>query len=179
MALIEIQASSFQTAGVVFGAVWAMFEAVEQASSTEARALTTRYLKETDLGSIAGWFPVASRDIFESIFGARHFTRHCVLRSLLASVIAVSILLGNLALHQNSLDWLIFERTLPRIGPILASVIVWSMVLDYLNLLKTRIVIGHLGRHRVHGAALLLIPIVDFGVGFLVFVVGSKLPRYY
>lgn len=91
--------------------------------------------------------------LFDAVFGARHLSLRCFLRSALASLIAVAVIwllmgnLGTLGLRVRS------ELSL---GGVLVLALAVNVLADYLSLLETRLLMGHMPRSAL-GQALVLV----------------------
>jgi hypothetical protein len=112
--------------------------------------------------SIALWLMGAETDsnwvrgfvsLFDALFGEKHFTLHCMLRSALASLLAVAliwVLMGELGTFGTRFD------TNLSLGGFLIAVLAVNLVADYLSLLETRWLLGWLEKGRS--------PLVQVGV---------------
>jgi hypothetical protein len=137
--------------------------------------------------------PDGTQELFERIFGERHFSLKCFVRSVafsLGAMVFIGILvfmidpkgafemLRNIFLGQKACyrypgiircddyyDWIKVILWLP-----------WSILIDYLSLLKTRIILEILARMR-QSSNLIALPIlgIDFMVYKLIFSVGFLL----
>jgi hypothetical protein len=180
----------FGTSGAVAGSVYGVFELGERWLATQRlKDALSKWLLTFDVKK-AGALPDGTQEIFERIFGERHFSWKCFIRSAAFSIGAmafISILillispktafeLINKFLQPPKLppwdlfrnrhgDWLIFTLWLP-----------WSIIIDYVSLFKTRIILRALirihFRKSTDGAAILC---VDYIVYVLLFSLGFAL----
>ncbi len=161
----------------VFGLVLVSFELLDRYfSSPRAKLDFAVYLKTTDFGVAASQLTGVLREAFEKVFGVRHFALRCILRSLLFSLCAVLGLSAMALLKSGVLETLSSIKVASYnagwvVNVIAVSIAGGSLVADYFNLLKTRMVIALLSR-RTHTSApfLALIFFGDCIAVFLVFI---------
>jgi hypothetical protein len=157
----------------LFASTCGLFAFIDNMSSTQARADFTKYLKSTDLAGSVVRLPGDTRALFERVFGPRHFSPRCLLASVLFSVASaagmfVFAFLNNPkgAIHLAQLWWWEEPRFLVPIG----VWVIWSVVPDYFNLLKTRIVLGIITARRINRSSVLIVILfADFLVGYVIF----------
>ena len=167
----------------VAGAIYLGFDRLEKISSHEIRRDLAGHLKRTDFVTLSTRLPKRTREFFESIFGKRHFTLRCFWRSIKLSVAAlVTLAISGLIIYGG--PWIdallpqsnatLFETFQEKASIVALCVIAaWSLIVDYLNLFKTRLVIGFLERHevtRIPGLSLVIA--IDMAVAFVIFVFG-------
>src|SRR5262249_5285847 len=152
----------------------------ERFASQRAKDALSKWLLTFDVQK-AKPLPDGTQELFERIFGDRHFSLKCFIRSVMFSLGAMVFLgilvfmidakgalsmLGNIFLGQKACykypgvircddfyDWVKVILWLP-----------WSILIDYLSLFKTRIILKVLARLR-HGTNLIALPIL--GIDFM------------
>jgi hypothetical protein len=70
---------------IVAGTVYAVFELGEKLASQRAKDALSKWLLTFDVRK-AGALPDGTRELFERIFGARHFSLKCFIRSVVFSL---------------------------------------------------------------------------------------------
>jgi hypothetical protein len=161
---------------IVAGSVLGVFELGERFASQRAKDALSKWLVSFDVQK-AKALPDGTQELFERIFGERHFSVKCFIRSAVFSLgamafIAILIFLidptaasgitDEIFLHS---DWLLVTLWLP-----------WCIVIDYLSLFKTRIILGVLTRLR---RATQMIAVAILGIDYLfykvIFIFGFEL----
>lgn len=166
--------------GALFVSTLGLFELIEKMSSTQARADFTRYLKSTDLTEIVVHLPDDTRPLFDRVFGARHFSWRCIKASVLFSLAVVAGLFGILALNDPK-EFVALVRSSWEHGlspgdqtglAMIGAWVIWSLVPDYFNLLKTRKVLAIIAARRIDRMSVLIcILLADFIVGVAIFII--------
>jgi hypothetical protein len=121
---------------IVAGSVLGVFELGERFASQRAKDALSKWLLSFDIQK-AKALPDGTQELFQSIFGERHFSWKCFIRSVSFSCGAMAFI-GILALSINPhlikaaivLGWTSLAEWLP-----------WSIIIDYISLLKTRVVL--------------------------------------
>ena len=154
----------------LFSSTFGLFAFIDNMSSTQARADFSKYLKSTDFTGSAVHLPDDTRSLFERVFGARHFSLQCVIASVLFSIISLIFLFG-LAILNNFETYLSLDRGF-RQNPVLLSMtgawVIWSLVPDYFNLLKTRKILGIITARQIRRTSVLVVILfADFVVGYV------------
>jgi hypothetical protein len=148
---------------VVAGTVLGVFELGEKLASQRAKDALSNWLLTFDVRQ-AGALPDETRELFERIFGRRHFSLKCFIRSAVFSLSAMVFFAMILFLiypgellkkKEEVFYWLNFAIWLP-----------WSILIDYVSLFKTRFILGLLTRIR-RGNGMLAVAIV--GADYFVF----------
>jgi hypothetical protein len=162
---------------VVAGSVLGVFELGERLASQRAKDALSNWLVAFDIQK-AKALPDGTQQIFERIFGERHFSLKCFMRSAVFSLCAIAfigillILIYPKAFSKAEFwhgdlvpTWLAFTVWFP-----------WSILIDYLSLFKTRVILGILTRMR-RRTKIMAIPIVgaDYIVYKLLFSLGVTL----
>lgn len=167
----------FGTPAGIFGLTLFAFSLLERSSSPRAKDDFARYLREANFAVVPLRLPHTARYIFETVFGKRHLTGFCIYRSVVCSVLAILALtalsvLGDPLSVTSAID--AFNQSNFMVRGMIISILVWSLAMDYLSLLKTRLVIGALDRTQTPHTVprILLIGAADFVVGFCIFVLG-------
>jgi hypothetical protein len=165
---------------IVGGTVYGVFELGEKLASPQAKEALTKWLQTADVRKVVG-LPQHTMEIFERVFGQRHFTLECLWRSTafsLCSLLGIFIILPFFLYLEviwnpgSGYLWMIF------------ALIVWAILIDYISLYKTRLIFGwfNLKPRRIWmGSIILLIGvaiyIIIFGVGLdLASSLGLRLP---
>jgi len=138
---------------LVAGSVLGVFELGERFASQRAKDALSKWLLTFEVRK-EGALPDGTQELFERIFGERHFSLKCFMRSAAFSLgaMALIIILG-LLIRPNEFVTLINSLTKPiswylTIGSWLLVTlwIPWSILVDYFSLFKTRIILRILMR---------------------------------
>ena len=120
---------------LVGGSVLGVFELGERFASQRAKDALWKWLVSFDVQK-AQALPDGTQDLFEKIFGERHFSLKCFIRSAafsLGAMVFVGILY--LLIYPNqTLFQFTFNRIIILI--ILTLWLPWSIIIDYINLLR-------------------------------------------
>jgi hypothetical protein len=157
----------------LFASTLGVFVFIENMSSSQARADFTNYLKSTDFAGSVVRLPQDTRALFERVFGARHFSLRCVITSVLFSAVTTTGMFAIFFLIDPkaflSLADLVWEYD-PQLLVAVGAWIIWSLVPDYFNLLKTRAILGLATARQINRASILIaIVFADFVVGYAIF----------
>jgi hypothetical protein len=167
---------------IVAGSVLGVFELGERFASQRAKDALSRWLLTFDVQK-AKPLPDGTQELFQRIFGERHFSLKCFVRSSafsLGAMVFVGILVflidpeEALKMMKNIFvghglcyrfpdhmscdqfyDWIKFILWLP-----------WSIVIDYISLFKTRIILAVLTRMRRRSA---VVAVAIIGIDFIVY----------
>jgi hypothetical protein len=151
------------TAAAIYGSVWTLFAGCDRYFSGEMKGDFARWLRTADLTAFAARFPCGTKAFFEKFFGRKHFSWECVSGSLSVSVLCLSILF----LIMGGIPWR--QMTLPQIASFV-GVILWIIIADYLNLLKSRIVINYFSAKSNSVKRITVVLITDFLLTLPIFV---------
>lgn len=131
----------------ITGGVWALFERAETVANDETRAGISRWLRDLDpAGSVATW-PSTFLEVFDRIFGIKHFSLKCFLRSSVASILSVlitTLILG--ALRTEGFTELVQSLDIGFFGALFIATAFFNFIPDYLSLLESRYVIRWMAR---------------------------------
>src|SRR5208282_900642 len=130
----------------LFAGTLGVFTFVERMSSQRARADFSRYLISTDFVGASLHLPEGTGALFNRVFGSRHFSLRCLVRSIICSIGATTALFGLSILNDPHL---LSRLTDPFEVRVLEFWVVWCLVPDYFNLFKTRMILGLLITRRV------------------------------
>lgn len=140
-----------ELAGWSAGGVASLFVATNQVTSAEARERLAQTLKGLSMAAWMNVWPKHFIDLFDSLFGKRHLTVNCFLRSSLASLLALLVLfVAFLIASDTSLgryldSWYVDQwADDPVLALSLGITIVGNFLPDYLSLLETRFVLSRL-----------------------------------
>lgn len=175
---------------LMFG-VWFLFEKAEESVTPQVRQTVSRWLMKLDVAAAVRTWPSSFLRIFDSVFGRRHLSLRCFLRSSLVSLASVTILtMIWLSLLGVSLNEIIGPTVLWRssywargaiVMPLFVALpfmLCFNLLVDYVSLLETRYVLGILAdvRSRSRTAALLTVDILATGVVWIVFWLVAVVP---
>jgi hypothetical protein len=159
---------------VIFGTVLAVFELGDRLASQQAKNALSKWLLTFDVRK-AGALPDGTKEIFERIFGERHFSLKCFVRSAAFSVGAIAFI--------DILFFLINPH--PSAGFFIGSAqpwiivglwLLWNIVIDYASLFKTRLILGLLLQlHRRTMIIAIAILAMDYIAYNFIFEVGISL----
>lgn len=154
---------------------FAIFVFIENMSAAHARADFALYIKSTDFAKAAVRLPSDTRALFQRVFGTRHISWRCLKASILFSVAAfASVVILNLLNDPKRLPLaLAVWEVYPGLWYSLLAYAIWSIVPDYINLLKTRKVLDLITTHQIDRPSLLaVILFVDFILGYAIFIIS-------
>lgn len=110
-------------------------------------------------GSEENW-STSFLDLFDSLFGERHLSVRCLVRSCVASLISVGLIWG-IMIWTGTLERVVFGDL--GFGNALMIGIAVNFVADYLSLLETRYILGRVPKlRRISAQAIILI--VDLAI---------------
>jgi hypothetical protein len=150
---------------LVAGSVLGVFELGEKFASQRAKDALSKWLLTFDVQK-AKALPDGTQELFERIFGERHFSLKCFVRSAAFSLGAIAFI-GILALMINPhlikaaivMGWISLAQWLP-----------WSIIIDYISLLKTRVVLRSVARLQLRNMFVAIVVLVlDFGLYIVIF----------
>jgi hypothetical protein len=151
---------------VVAGTVLGVSELGERLASQRAKDALSKWLVSFDVRKAAA-LPEGTQELFERIFGERHFSLKCFVRSAAFSMGAMAFIVILLLLispkdflemkdafltRDLAVGWENFVLWLP-----------WSIFIDYLSLFKTRFILGLLTRMRRRNTTIsIAILVIDY-----------------
>ena len=170
---------------IVAGSVLGLFELGERFASQRAKDALSKWLLTFDVQK-AKALPDGTQEIFERIFGERHFSWKCFVRSAafsLGAMAFISILMFLVYPKEFSkLIALLGRPQLPNLdqfpkdfvryvlGTFFVSWFLWSVLIDYVSLFKTRAVLSILTRMRSRNALVAgAILVIDYIAYILLF----------
>ena len=157
---------------IVAGTVLGVFEVGERFASQRAKDALSKWLLTFDVKK-AGALPDGTQELFEKIFGERHFTLKCFIRSAAFSLSAMAfiMILGFLINPKDVLSYVLDDSMALVAG--FASWLPWSIIIDYISLFKTRVILGIVARVKLHHLVVAVtILVVDF-IGYIIlYIVG-------
>jgi hypothetical protein len=157
---------------VVAGAVIGVFELGERLASQPAKAALSKWLLTFDIRK-AEALPDGTRDLFDKIFGERHLSLKCFVRSTAFSLVAMTLL--SLLWLSHHREYHFFDLLFDDSGRLW---IAWNILIDYISLLKTRIILRALTRMQLGPAGAFALLIADFVVYIVLFGIGSFVILY-
>lgn len=156
--------------------------------TADARKRVSLWLRNVKTADFTSTLPGTFAILFDSVFGVRHLTWYCFIRSSIASFSAFSVLFFIWAVLRPSqliafLETLISSegRWLIPFGLFMPLVLV-NLIPDYLSLLETRILIGWMGRGSTASRIFigLLLDLLATGlIAFVAIVIYLGLQRTY
>ena len=160
---------------VVAGSVLAVFELGERFASQRAKDALSKWLLTFDVQK-AKALPDGTQELFETIFGERHFSLKCFVRSAAFSLGAMAfigilcLLISPRAILFQATDISDSDTFRLLIG-LLALWLPWSILIYYVSLFKTRVILRVLLRTQLQSLALAMV-VIDSFVYSLIFHVG-------
>ena len=154
---------------VIAGSVLGVFELGERLASQRAKDALSKWLLTFDVEK-AKALPDGTQEIFKRIFGERHFSWKCFVRSVAFSIGAM-LFIGLILFLISPRNFLEMKGGFLRLGLSgswvqLAIWLPWSILIDYVSLFKTRFILGILMRIRRKNK---LLAIAIVGIDFVVY----------
>ena len=179
--------------------IYTAFAFTEGVASPVAKEFLSTYIKNGVYESFLGDLPKNVESLFIRVFGENHLSRKCILQSLKLSIISTTLatlivvvpnrhIFHYITLLSPKIDEYLrntppktveMKRSYEIIHDVLHSKswlvfapilwVGWSLVPDYLSLLKTRIVLVVLEHTNVSQSTILFVTAIDFLLGLLVF----------
>jgi hypothetical protein len=160
---------------VVAGSVLGVFELGERLASQRAKDAVSKWLLLFDVQR-AKALPDGTQELFERIFGKRHFSLKCFFRSVAFSLGAMAFI--------ALLMFLIYPKgVLSEIAVITSEIIVvlavalrlpWSIIVDYISLFKTRVILHTLTQLKRESKVLeLAVLVMDYLFYLILFAIGE------
>ena len=135
----------FAAGVVLFGTVWGFFKGVESVLTDDTKLEIAVWLLDRKKLSprFQGW-PDTFGKVFDRVFGKKHLSWRCFLRSAIVS--CITLVLGVLFFYSpvSYVKMLADRRVYVLLGYTALGAIVVNVVPDYLSLLKTRFLIGRI-----------------------------------
>lgn len=156
-------------------AVLALFSYADKAASPEGKVRARALLDFAWKDTITRW-PSVFVEMFDSIFGERHFTWRCFWRSCVASLAAVSVCSVFFYWLRPEMAGEMFENfAIADWWPLLLFFIGFNLLPDYFSLLETRVVLRILTRGNRTWMSIATAVTCDFMLTLMVFVGGGIL----
>ncbi len=142
----------------IWAAVSGLFWKLEEIVSPAAKASISSWLNRVDTFSKVNQLPHQFSYIFDRVFGEKHLTLKCFLRSSLASLLSVSAVLAIWGALSEKFFFTASLSLLHLSGFLFfwLAAISFNLLPDYISLLETRYLIGIMERARSLTAILLL-----------------------
>jgi hypothetical protein len=166
---------------IVGGTVLGVFELGERLTSQRAKDALSKWLISFDVQKTKA-LPDGTQELFERIFGERHFSLKCFFRSAGFSLGAMAfILILVLLIYPEQTTFMVKYVFSGHLGdlhvlgawPLLTLWLLWSIPVDYISLLKTRVILKVLVRIRRGTKSIALgIVAIDFLAYKLLFAVA-------
>lgn len=132
------------------GGIWALFDRAETVAHPKIRERMSDWLTSKTPIQIANW-PAMFASVFDRVFGEKHLSWKCFLRSAIVSALSVGIMSIVVTAIIGTSRWKALISPNPIGGVIcFAGVVLCCNVLpDYVSLLETRLIIRFLSNARV------------------------------
>ncbi|MGY3527754.1 hypothetical protein [Bradyrhizobium sp. USDA 4452] len=155
-----------------FGIVWGAFATLEKVTSSEKKAVLTQLLRSTDWSAAPLKLTEAFKEVFEAVFGKHQLSAKCLRRSFLFSILAIILLLAfgflNHYEYFQTMPFVIFYKPAYRI--IFFGWLFWSIIIDFINLYKTRLLIRLVDALRAPALLFFVLVVADLLVSVTIFV---------
>jgi hypothetical protein len=179
-ALLQSLGPTGATVAVLFGLIFGLASALERYSSPEAKKALSEYLRTADFSSLAVHLPEGTKEAFEKVFGKRSLSWRCARRSIFFSIATILILLflgfiNHFDYFQTMPTWLV-ER--PSHMIFFFGYILWSLIPDFLNLLKTRAIISYASRNCLYLGSFISVALFDLLVSLVLFLVYIDIAQW-
>jgi hypothetical protein len=159
---------------VTAATAYAPFDFFERIASSQAKHALTEQIQRLNVAN-AATLPKGTVDLFRFVFGSTHLSIRCILASAWVSVAGI-LILGGIKSLLDPAFYQFFVETFRSadhlIDWLLLYWIPFSIVPDYVNLFKTRLVLSVLARKNLPLVVLPIVLIADVAIGLLVFVLG-------
>ena len=141
MMLLSYLASMFATSGFV----WYLFERTDKIAKEEIRSSATKFLYSLEIGVSLSLWSTHFSHAFDTLFGKKHLSLTCFLRSSIASIFAaiLSFIVYLVIRPENVLSKEFFDI----IKMLFLAIITINIVMDYVSLLETRWIIKLIGNN--------------------------------
>src|SRR5262249_16977233 len=164
----------FGPGSFVAGSVLGVFELGERFASQRAKDDLSKWLLTFDVQK-AKALPDGTQELFERIFGERHFSLKCFVRSAAFSLGAITFItiLRLLIAPEDVLS----EASDSNLAVVIfiALWLTWSIIIGYFSLFKTRVILGLTIRTQLRSVGVIAILVMDFIFYLIIFFVGSTL----
>jgi len=168
-------------AAVLFACFYKAGALLDENTSEQSHRDFAAYLRSGRLTGSLLRLPAGTRHCFEMVFGRRHLSLRCLATSLCFSIGSTAIVfLLSALLWPELLNLLWKALTESAFGPFILGVMwrwmIWVVVVDYLNLLKTRRILSWIDAGRIRRLpAIVLVTLGDYLLGYLVFLFGFSI----
>jgi hypothetical protein len=186
--------------------IYGPFRFMDGEVSPEIRTKLAEFLKGAEYEPYLGVLPSIVQGTFQRIFGARHFSKRCIGMSVILSLLSIVLTfaftflyagtgwltdvaktgvfldqwLDALSKNDNTKGLAQFIMSLGKSEFVTLLILVWvcwSVIPDYLALLKSRIVILVLSNTKPKTGSLFLTIIIDFAIASWVFLTSLVVPQ--
>jgi hypothetical protein len=165
---------------IASGAVFGAFQALEAVASPAKKADLAAFLRSADWTILPHRITAACMDAFESIFGVSHLSGKCLRRSIIFSLLSISVLLIVASLKNHRYFSTMPEYVLyhPGYKVIFFGWLFWSILFDYFNLYKTRLLVRLVDtKIAIPVLVFLLLVAIDLIISFAVFDISQNFLR--
>jgi hypothetical protein len=132
------------------GGVWMLFDRLETTARPEFREDVAKWLRNVKVSNSNARWPAQFVTAFDRVFGRKHLSWKCFIRSCMMSLIAVFVMLllwGGIRRNEFQM-WIHGGEVGDYMLVIGASSMIVNFIPDYISLLETRILLGIMARVR-------------------------------
>ena len=145
--LIQSPPGQLAAGAVLAGIIWKFFERVESVLTDQTRLEIAVWLVgRTQISATFQSWPDTFATMFDRIFGTRHITIRCFVRSCIASVCAVLITYLGLSVAHPLVAYALALYLLDHWYVFIPTLTIGNCIPDYLSLLESRYALGRLVR---------------------------------
>jgi hypothetical protein len=138
--LINSPPGQLVAGGVLAGIVWKFFDKVEAVLTDQTKFEIAVWLVGVKVGQKVQPWPDTFTELFEKVFGKRHFSAECIWRSAMASIVTSMLVIAFIALRPTH-DEAITEHVEAMVVVFLPYVLIANVIPDYIALLSTRLML--------------------------------------
>ena len=163
----------------IAGFVWVLFERADKVAKDEARESASRFLRNLEVGKSLNEWPRQFCQVFDTVFGEKHISWRCFLRSAIASLISVILIFILFSIFkENILTGAIVDNSEPtsseRMFRVISFVFVggalYNILPDYISLLETRFILHKL-RNQQSVFQIIFFLSIDIAASIAIFLV--------
>lgn len=156
--------------------VWALFERAETVATKQTKTAVVNWINNLTVPDANKW-PLAFRDIFERVFGAKHFSLRSFGMSLVSSVFFLVVMhLIWATLHPTNAA-LFFGEGVQSFAEILILGTLLNFLPDFISLFETRLILRRMARANSTLTILALI-VIDVVLTGAIFIASYTLAFY-
>jgi len=138
----------------IIGIVLGFFVLLEEVVQPEVKVEISKWLHNLQIEGLLSNWPAQFAALFDSIFGKRHLSWRCFVRSCIASLVSVVLAVFLFVLFLR----IKIDKELLGLTPfVLFLAVIFNFIPDYLSLLESRYVIQWMSKHNSTIRILILI----------------------